>query len=460
MSTSQASSNTVLSAQQAGNPGATLGVGLAVLLSVVLFYWIWTQPPPIDRSVIGTSGLVHHARQSGLDVRSVSNGVPLEKGAVGLRVLPLYDTNTAARSSDEAQSDFDGNLRNISTTALRNKIAGAPTMLVLPKWGYGTLRLERLHPELLLNPGSIAVVDTNLGEFAQSPYRLEKVPLTAARNDSVPDTISAMTLPDVTLISAQSASLLTRLRNTSCVPIIASGTEVFLLSCTLSENSARFWLLTDPDLINNHGLVRGENAVFAVELLKALANDKPIVFDFSTRERSPSRQGRSPSRDRSFADLARFFGYPLSLVWLMAGLLGGFTLWRAWVRFGAANTGDGENAMAVSKLTAIDANTRILRASGSDGALAASHVTQRLERLAIDLLGSQRKPGRAGEEQVIALITRRFPELGGRLSRQVEQLAPGYLMSDPGRIAATLSDFEKTLLEIRHEFGRPSAPRR
>jgi hypothetical protein len=59
------------------------------------------------------------------------------------------------------------------------------------------------------------------------------------------------------------------------------------LVAEIAENGRRIWILTDPDVMSNHGIGKGENAAFMVNLVKSLSETgnknfpgkKTIVFD-------------------------------------------------------------------------------------------------------------------------------------------------------------------------------------
>jgi len=83
-------------------------------------------------------------------------------------------------------------------------------------------------------------------------------------------------------------------------------------------------ILSDPDLIANHGLARGDNALLAVRIVDHLRNDGGVVLDETIHGFSLRR-----SIWRSF------FEYPLILVLLQVFLLAGVILWTASIRFGS-----------------------------------------------------------------------------------------------------------------------------
>ncbi|UQZ90188.1 hypothetical protein C4J81_13650 [Deltaproteobacteria bacterium Smac51] len=81
-----------------------------------------------------------------------------------------------------------------------------------------------------------------------------------------------------------SGGLVQLIRSKELRPVV--GTEEAMLVGEMREGRNRIWVLSDPDVMSNHGLGRGRNAAFMVTLLDALAAtdggggaEAPIVFD-------------------------------------------------------------------------------------------------------------------------------------------------------------------------------------
>ena len=60
-------------------------------------------------------------------------------------------------------------------------------------------------------------------------------------------------------------------------PLITSKTGILLGELTI--DGRRIWVLSDPDLISNHGLARGANAQLALAIVDGLREDGPVIFD-------------------------------------------------------------------------------------------------------------------------------------------------------------------------------------
>lgn len=113
------------------------------------------------------------------------------------------------------------------------------------------------------------------------------------------------------------------------------------------------WVLSDPDLLANHGLADGDNAEFMVALLDRLRGDGPIVFDETLHGRI-----YDPS---VFEVLGR---WPLVLLPVHLLLLMVVVLWVAAGRFGAPLAPP--RAIAPGKAFLIDNIAALLGRAGRD----------------------------------------------------------------------------------------------
>lgn len=117
------------------------------------------------------------------------------------------------------------------------------------------------------------------------------------------------------------------IRSSSLRPVVASGDDV--LVGELAERGRRLWVLADPDVIANHGITKGDNAAFAVALVKALrTGEGSVVFDetihgFVARPENPLRL---------------MFQFPFVVVTLQGLMAIALLLWATLGRFGAPET--------------------------------------------------------------------------------------------------------------------------
>ena len=118
------------------------------------------------------------------------------------------------------------------------------------------------------------------------------------------------------------------MRSAKMRPVV--GTKAGMLVGELREGESRVWVLSDPDVLSNHGLVRGDNAAFVIALLAAIRGEGPgraggpVVFDESLHG---FRQPEETS-------LRLLFSFPFSLVVLLICASGALLALAGARRFG------------------------------------------------------------------------------------------------------------------------------
>lgn len=468
---------------------STMAVVLAFVGTAVLAWFVFNQPAALDRSIIGTRGFVYFANAPKFTGKEKpvfhfkNDTRPVDMKSIGLRVLPLYDTNIFVNSAKPANIDDEfADLRPMRQPVFRRKIMRTNTLVVLPKWRHGALRTERLHPSFLISPNTIRLpflVSNRLGapEARQGEAGFSQAPIAIAPGFDAVD-FSKLNTVAVTLYAPQTISK-SSIGNNSCVPALLYGGATLLARCRWSS-TVSFWLLTDPDILNNHGAGNGGNFEFTHSLMTILSGGGQVMIDATNTE--PSTARKRDKRGRSFSDLARFFQYPFTAFWVALALLSIFTLWHSARRASAPRDHGFDRVLAASKSSSIDASVAMLRASsGTDGPLAARYVEQQLDLLAVDILGSTIRRGSKGRAQLLTSIARRNVSLADRLRALIETLMPNEVAlgsgpgsspgSNPGPgqglhylstrgLKQSLNQFEITLKEVRHEFGRSSKTRR
>lgn len=136
-----------------------------------------------------------------------------------------------------------------------------------------------------------------------------------------------------------------------------------------TEESPEVYLIADPDLLNNHGLGRGDNAALVVELLTHRLGAKGVVLDEVIHgfRRAPGL-------------LAEALRFPLLLAVLQGLVLAGLLLWAGMGRFGKPlpaprGPGDGKQVL-------IDNTARLLTHGGHSAESLARYVRQTVRALA------------------------------------------------------------------------------
>ena len=91
------------------------------------------------------------------------------------------------------------------------------------------------------------------------------------------------------------------------------------------DGSRRIWILSDPDVIENHGLAKGRNAAFALALINSMRDDEGrLVFDETIH-------GMVNVVDNPFKKL---FQFPYLIVLLLALSGTALLMWATTSRFG------------------------------------------------------------------------------------------------------------------------------
>jgi len=252
-------------------------------------------PSSFSRSAIGHAGLAETLKRMGISVvKSKFNS--REKLGEG-SLLVIAEPSGALSSQDSVAALLDAKI----------------VLLVLPKWrgipsdqhtgwlGYAELLPERA-PDQVLN---LAVAQA---EVTRRPT------VDAWETNSL-----GVTPTPVSPVQLMRSS---RLR-----PVVADGEDI--LVGELVERGRRLWVLSDPDVIENHGIVQGDNAAFVLALIDALRWRKgSVVFDetvhgYVARPASPMRL---------------LFEFPFVVTTALGLIALALLLWATMGRFGPPET--------------------------------------------------------------------------------------------------------------------------
>ena len=377
----------------------TLLAGLIILLIVgALFFLSSQRQQGLRASPAGFNGLQIWLTSEGQSAQNFTGGWLIDRTNVGLLVLPLFDTlldreRVSPRTKQELlfqQDESDQLLENIL-----EKAGMARTLIILPKWRSG-MRLTGLgHPALLAEEGSIERV---LRQVTGS----ETAQLTRIRRP----------FSNFTYQSAGGDALEAQLyvaqvfESDLCMPLIGQRGQMLLADCPLAETDMRALVLSDPDLLNNHGLRLGDNAQIGQDFIAQQAGDAQVLIDYSSGVwlKDPSE---NTARERTWADLLRFFEPPFSILWVSAALFMALVLWRSAVRYGPVL--DLASSSSASKALAIRARARLLRLTDQDGALLSEYAAARISATASRLFGPSHTRNRSDEEAVLRHLERNDP---------------------------------------------------
>ncbi|PJI85764.1 hypothetical protein BC777_2110 [Yoonia maricola] len=410
-------------------------IGLAVL-----FYFSSQQQQQLRSSASGMDGLQVWLKSEGHDAQSFAGGWTINAETLGLLITPLYDTDidddrTPPSTKEELlfqQDEFD-----LWTWQIQDRAALVQTMVVLPKWRSGVRLTGLSHPALL--------VDRN-----RTQATLERI----AGNDigavgHIPQPFS-----DFTYQTPEGDRLTARFyvaqvfEGRGCDPIIGDVGEMILGFCTVDGTGDDILVLSDPDLLNNHGLRLGQNARIAESLLPQLAQDGRILIDYSqdiwiTQEREVVQH------ERSWSDFLRYFDYPFSVLWGGGLILILITFWRAGLRYGPIV--DAVSKLSARKGQAISARAKLMRMTGQDGALLDDYVTARMSAVSSALFGPVISGAATKEQAYLKHMKRLNPSLTDKLTELLDEMRdlPPHL---PASAAISYVEaFELTLEQLAHD---------
>jgi hypothetical protein len=275
-------------------------ISAAVALFAVTLYFMGrsevhgdlTGPSSFSRSAIGYAGIAEVLQRRGVAVvKSQYNS--LDKLSAG-SVLVIAEPQLAAQP--------DANLR---------KLLGADrVLLVLPKW-YGPPSEE--HPGWLSSIGERSVAD------AQRILRLVAPDATVSREqDAVVWTTNELGI-------APSVDKKLQLIHGQILHPIVAGDSGMLIG-EIAVRRRKIWVLSDPDIISNHGFARGGNAAVSLAMIEQLRGAAgKVVFDetvhgFLARPANPFQL---------------LFSFPFVVATAQGVVAVALLLWATVARFGA-----------------------------------------------------------------------------------------------------------------------------
>ena len=158
---------------------------------------------------------------------------------------------------------------------------------------------------------------------------------------------------------AESASIhgLQLIHSKTLRPLVAVGDGILIGE--RRQRGRRVAVLSDPDIISNHGLARGGNSAMAVNLIEDLraGREGTVVFDEFVHGFSP----------HAFHMLGILFQFPFVLVTMQIGLAVALAVWAATGRFGMPAAA--APPIEAGKRSLIEAGARLLDRWGKTDSL-------------------------------------------------------------------------------------------
>ncbi len=425
--------------------------GVAAVLALVgglAFLTVAKGNVELDRSALGVAGLAQLAPELGLTFQEPQGWGALKASALSLRILPIYDLNliTEDEPATSRQEQLgQSTLRELDSDVFYSKVTGLETLVVLPKWRGAVMVTGGAHRDFLIAPPMFRTLLPQL--YLQRPI-MQRITLGFAEEQVV---INGQTVR-VALFQPQTFNRHTLPKRCKELAGLAEG--ALLIHCSAVLGKPEMAVLSDPDLLNNHGITLAENARFIVAALRALQSPtetRPIYLDTSTEQLlAPEQDKEAQSYQRDTQDMMRFFAWPLSLFWLAGAAVFAVAIWRGAMRFGAVQQ-IAEDRLEVSKLAAIDAKARLIRMSRNDGRMVAEFTLTRLQHLAQQTFGAGL--GQAGLDRLYAKFARHNTKDAAELRACVEVLQTSAGTLHPAELRRLLDRFAELLERLTHGSG-------
>ncbi|MTI00883.1 hypothetical protein [Roseibium sp. RKSG952] len=382
-------------------------IALVVLLSLGVFLYLAAQRQYVLReSTNGFDGLKIWLNSESQPTQSFTGGWPLDRSTIGLLVQPIFDTHPdtdrkAARTKEELLLQTDEFDQQIDI--IQEKAGSVQSLIILPKWRSGMRLTGYGHPFLLAPRGDVqTVLHQIVGPDVGQVFYM-RTPFSDFDYDGDREVLAAR-------VYAGQA-----FEGIGCEPVIGRPGAMLLGLCPLpgDEDRDQVYVLSDPDVLNNHGLRLGENALIAAQLLPQIAGENRIVIDYSDRNWLTEPE-QIVQRERTWEDLARLFEYPFRILWIGAALLLALAIWRGGIRNGPV-TNDGPS-LGTGKRAANRARARLMRLTGQDGALLSDFVNTRIRAQAAEVFGPGHVVNGGVEAAYLRYMRARQPALAAELT--------------------------------------------
>ncbi|WP_421789036.1 hypothetical protein [Hyphobacterium sp.] len=413
--------------------GAVLAVGL--IAAVLLWLFSLSSAVRLERSAFGFDGLTAWLQANDIDARNFAGGGQLDSDGIGLRILPLMDDNVmrVGRLDEPNDPYLRGEVRQIWEWVIADKTEHIPTLIVLPKWRDGVRLGGVIHPDFLLPDSELVTSDGDSVDAEEPAADTAEPDTTGDKPDALADWEAGLYVETDDMIRIDSETSITDIRRVAaqapyeieainlsglvegratlyapqyaqapqqCRAMMESSHGGLLFSCASAGTS--FWVLSDPDLLNNHGLARGTNAELAIALIRELASDGSVLIDYST---AVWARPEANNLGRSWADLMRYFEPPFAWLWLAGLLFFAILIWRGGVR-GVPLVRRFTEGHGAARMTALSAQARLLRQARADGALLKALRASYLHTLAERTLG-RNNPKENRQDRVVRVLRHR-----------------------------------------------------
>ena len=294
------------------------GVGIAVtsfaifLLLLAYGHDLEARPAPgantFSRSALGYQGVAELLRVLGLGV--VSRQAPAGSGVGPDHPLVVAEPDPGRGGGSERQG----------TLWEEAKGRKAPLVVVLPKWTPG--EPQKGKPEWL---AQVELIPLYQLMPAIRRLRESESPVEVGRFASAKGCRATWQSNDEPApLKIDTGDIVQLLRSEGGLePLIQCAGGILVGRSAAADNRPQVVVIADPDLMNNHGLGRGENAAAVYQLFTRVLGAKGVVFDETIH-----------GFNRTPGLIAEALRFPMVLAVLQGLILLGIVLWAGMGRFG------------------------------------------------------------------------------------------------------------------------------
>ena len=391
---------------------AIIAIGIAAFVGMIYLEMFGTDDPDFEigpstysSSALGHKALMETLRRLGVPVVASRFRTAEKTGSGSLLVLAEPDDSDIS----EALLDEFGNQRH--------------GLLVLPKWDG---RRDGSKPRWVETMDMVSLDDVEkVLKRAKTDGMIKR--LDGTFTVDVPDFGGKIELTDPQVMIGAAVK-----------PIVTLQGGVLVGEADFGAGQQ--WVLSDPDLISNHGIDQADNALVAVSIVEALRPGSGVVIFDETIHGFELRPNL----------LRTAFELPFSIVTLSAAVAIAVAIWAGLMRFGRPDPS--QRALQPGKVTLIRTTADLLRQGSRKGTVELV-LTRYLKAQVADLVARLNGPRGLDENRQIAwlddlAVARR---LGGRLqplAAAIETTAKSH-STDPGlalRLAADLHAWKQEFL--------------
>jgi hypothetical protein len=330
---------------------------------------------------------------------------------------------------------------------------------------------------VLAEPDGSEVSEELVGDFGDLWHGLLVLPKwDGSRDRSKPrwvETMDMVPLDDVELVlkRAKTDGMVKRLNGTFTIDVPDFGGKIELIDPQIMIGAAvrpivslqggvligeadlgngQQWVLSDPDVISNHGIDQGDNAVVAVSIIEVLRpTGGAVIFDETIHglELRPNL-------------LRTAFELPFGIVTLSAAVAIALAIWAGLMRFGRPEPA--QRALQPGKVTLIRTTADLLRQGSRKGTVELV-LTRYLKAQVADLVARLNGPRGLDENRQIAWLddladARRLGSRLQPLAAAIETTARSH-STDPGRALRLAADLHAWKQEFLYGLAKGSSDR-